>query len=68
MNRSIWTWIQLAASITNAAFLVIAHVPSTGTAAEIASVLVGEAERRIAQRRRKRPVRRLMCVPRQARL
>ncbi len=47
MNRSIWTWIQLAASITNAMFLVIAHVPSTGTAAEIASVLVGEAEQRI---------------------
>jgi hypothetical protein len=41
MNRNIWTWIQLAASITNATFLVVSHVP-TGSAAEIATMLVGQ--------------------------
>lgn len=47
MNRSIWTWIQLAASIVNAAFLVFSHVPSVGSATEIASVLVGRAAARL---------------------
>jgi len=47
MNRSTWTWIQLAISISNAMFLVISHVPSPVTAADIASLLVGQAGHRV---------------------
>jgi hypothetical protein len=43
MNRSIWTWIQLAASVSNAMFLVISHVPNPVMAGDIARHLVGQA-------------------------
>ncbi len=46
MNRSIWTWIQLAASVSNAAFLVVSHMPNGSAAADIANVLAGQATHR----------------------
>jgi len=47
MNRSVWTGIQLAASLVNAAFLVVSHVPSVRSATETASVFVGRAAARV---------------------
>jgi hypothetical protein len=47
MNRSIWTWIQLAVSLTNAIFLVISHLSGPISEADIASLLVGQAGHRV---------------------
>lgn len=47
MNRSIWTWIQLAISLSNALFLVMSHIPGSASTADIASLRVGQAESRV---------------------
>jgi hypothetical protein len=47
MNRSIWSWIQLAISLVNAMFLVFSHVAGPVSAADIAGLLVGQAAHRV---------------------
>ena len=47
MNRSLFTWIQLALSVSNATFLVISHVPSPAAAADLAGLLVGPPGHRV---------------------
>jgi hypothetical protein len=56
MNRSIWTWIQAAVSLSNAMFLVISHVPSPVTMGDIASRLVGQVGHHVLAEVSQRPV------------